>query len=240
MKKVFTGVVVATTLIISSAFAQSNWSANSIAYLEAGDDLLINSTVVNGAEQDAGTFMVIELLSLTASEKDDYNLIDWTTLSEKNNDYFTLERSSNGVDFKPITAIKGTGTSNVQCTYMYKDMNPIRGVSYYRLSRTDFDSTFKRSKSIAVRRHFSSYFQIDPVENAKDGIYQLNIITENFGVYDLNILNMAGKEVYTEKIKVNENETNHALNLTQLNAGDYDCYITDVVNQQKIKIRIIK
>jgi hypothetical protein len=46
--------------------------------------------------------------------------------------------------------------------------------------------------------------------------------------------------VYTEKIKVNENETNHALNLTQLNAGDYDCYITDVVNQQKIKIRIIK
>ncbi len=240
MKKVFTGVVIATTLIISSAFAQSNWAANSIAYLEAGDDLSINSTAVNGAEQDEGTFMVIELLSLTASERDDYNLIDWTTLSEKNNDYFTLERSSNGVDFKPITAIKGTGTSNVQRTYLYKDLNPLRGVSYYRLSRTDFDGTFKRSKAIAVRRHFSSYFQIDPVENAKDGMYQLNIITENFGVYDLNIVNMTGKEVYTEKIKVDDNETNHTLNLTQLNAGDYDCYITDIVNQQKIKIRIIK
>jgi hypothetical protein len=240
MKKVFTGVVVATTLIISSAFAQSNWAANSIAYLEAGDDLSINSTAVNDGEQDAGTFMVIELLSLTASERDDYNLIDWTTLSEKNNDYFTLERSSNGVDFKPITAIKGTGTSNVQRTYLYKDMNPLRGVSYYRLSRTDFDGAFKRSKAIAVRRHFSSYFQIDPVANSEEGMFQLNIITENFGVYNLNVLDMTGKEVYAEKIKVNENEINHTLNLTQLKQGDYECYIQDVVNQQKIKIKITK
>jgi hypothetical protein len=240
MKKVFTGVLAATALFVNGAFAQSASNDNTIALVESGDDISFSSTAIRGDEPEASSFMVIELLSLTASEREDYNLIDWTTLSEKNNDYFTLERSSNGVDFRPITAIKGTGTSNVQRTYMYKDMNPMRGVSYYRLSRTDFNGSFKRSKAIAVRRHFSSYFQIDPVENAVDGMYEVNIITENFGVYDLNILDMTGKEVYTEKIKVNENETKHSLNLTQLNAGDYDCFITDVVNRQKIKIKITK
>jgi len=240
MKKVFTGVLAGAALFVNGAFAQTVSNDNTIALVESGDDISISSTAINGDEPEAGSFMVIELLSLTASEREDYNLIDWTTLSEKNNDYFTLERSSNGVDFRPITAMKGTGTSNIQRTYMYKDMNPMRGVSYYRLTRTDFDGTFKRSKVIAVRRHFSSYFQIDPVENAKEGMYQVNIITENFGVYDLSILDMTGKEVYTDKIKVKENETNQTIDLTQLNAGDYDCYITDVVNHQKIKIRITK
>ncbi|MFM7015416.1 MAG: hypothetical protein ACKOX3_03715 [Bacteroidota bacterium] len=240
MKKVFTSVFAGTSMFITGAFAQSADIDNTIALVESGDAISINSTSVKGEDPSVGSFMVIELLSLTASEREDYNLVDWTTLSEKNNDYFTLERSSNGVDFRPITAMKGTGTSNVQRTYMYKDMNPMRGVSYYRLSRTDVDGSFKRSKAIAVRRHFSSYFQIDPVESAQEGTYQLNIITENFGVYELNIVDMTGEEVYAEKIKVNQNEITHPLDLTKLNSGDYDCYIQDVVNHQKIKIKISK
>jgi hypothetical protein len=51
---------------------------------------------------------------------------------------------------------------------------------------------------------------------------------------------MTGKEVYTNKLKVKENETNHTIDLTQLNDGDYECYIQDVVNHQKIKIKITK
>ncbi|MFN5346507.1 MAG: hypothetical protein ACK5B3_04725 [Bacteroidota bacterium] len=240
MKKVFTGILASFVLLVNTASAQTASSDNTIALVESGDDISLTSTSVSGEEPEVGSFMVIELLSLTASEREDYNLIDWTTLSEKNNDYFTLERSSNGVDFRPITAMKGIGTSNVQRTYLYKDMNPMRGVSYYRLSRTDFDGSFKRSKVIAVRRHFSSYYQINPVENTQSGNYQLNIITEDFGVYELSVVDMTGKEVYTEKIKVNENEINHPLNLTMLKNGDYDCYIQDVVNHQKIKIKITK
>jgi hypothetical protein len=240
MKKVFTGILTASALLINSEFLHAASIDNTIALMEAGDDIPNSTTALYGEEPESGSFMVIELLSLTATERDEYNLIDWTTLSEKNNDYFTLERSSNGVDFRPITAMKGTGTSNTQRTYLYKDMNPMRGVSYYRLTRTDFDGTFKRSKVIAVRRHFSSFFQVDPLEDARDGIYNVNIITENFGVYDLNILDMTGKEVYSEKINVIENEINHEIDLTKLNTGDYDCYILDVANQQKIKIRIVK
>ena len=119
-------------------------------------------------------------------------------------------------------------------------MNLMLGVSYYRLTRTDFDGTFKRSKVIALRRHFSSYFQVEPLEDARDGLYNVNIITENFGMYDLNILDMTGREVYTEKINVIENEINHEIDLSKLNTGDYDCYILDIANHQKIKIRITK
>jgi hypothetical protein len=240
MKKVFTGILTASALLINSEFVHAASIDNTIVLMEAGENISNSTTASYGEEPESGSFMVIELLSLTATERDEYNLIDWTTLSEKNNDYFTLERSSNGVDFRPITAMKGNGTSNIQRTYFYKDMNPVRGVSYYRLTRTDFDGTFKRSKVIAVRRHFSSYFQVEPLEDARDGIYNVNIITENFGVYDLKILDMTGKEVYSEKINVIDNEIDHEIDLAKLNSGDYDCYILDVANQQKIKIRIVK
>ena len=108
MKKVFTGVLAGAIILVNGAFAQSVSNDNTIALVESGDDISFSSTVITGDEPEAGSFMVIELLSLTASERDEYNLIDWTTLSEKNNDYFTLERSSNGVDFRPVTAMKGT------------------------------------------------------------------------------------------------------------------------------------
>ena len=95
MKKVFTVVIAGAMLFVNGAYAQSVSNDNTIALVESGDDISISSTVISGDEPEVGSFMVIELLSLTATERDEYNLIDWTTLSEKNNDYFTFDATFN-------------------------------------------------------------------------------------------------------------------------------------------------
>ncbi|MFM7900510.1 MAG: hypothetical protein ACKPAD_00840, partial [Bacteroidota bacterium] len=63
----------------------------------------------------------------------------WVTQSEKVNDYFTIDRSINGDVFEPLAKVDGAGNSNEIKHYTYVDSNPLPGLSYYRLSQTDFD-----------------------------------------------------------------------------------------------------
>ncbi len=77
------------------------------------------------------------------------NHISWTTLSELNNDYFTLERSANGIDFEPIAMITGAGTSNEPLRYETIDTD-VSGDLYYRLTQTDFDGAYKTYAPVFV------------------------------------------------------------------------------------------
>jgi Secretion system C-terminal sorting domain len=67
----------------------------------------------------------------------------WNTTSETKNDYFTLERSENGVDFETVGEIAGGGTTNDQREYELYDDSPLMGTSYYRLKQTGYDGKFQ-------------------------------------------------------------------------------------------------
>jgi hypothetical protein len=55
----------------------------------------------------------IELVSFNINLRDNKAVkIDWQTASEMNNDYFTIERSTNGIDWQELTKIDGAGNSS--------------------------------------------------------------------------------------------------------------------------------
>ncbi len=66
-------------------------------------------------------------------------LLSWVTHSEVNNDYFEVERSSDGIHFEKLLKLKGTGNSSEPNYYTGIDTEPLYGYNYYRLSQTDFD-----------------------------------------------------------------------------------------------------
>ena len=74
----------------------------------------------------------------------------WSTSTEINNDYFTIERSNNGLDFELIAEIPGSGNSTVIREYDQYDDSPLNGTSYYRLKQTDFDGKFEYLDLLAV------------------------------------------------------------------------------------------
>lgn len=81
----------------------------------------------------------IQLSSFTAQKRDGKAELKWRTESETNNAYFTLERSNNAIDFKPIHTIQGAGDSHQRIDYSHIDNSAQSGINYYRLSQTDFD-----------------------------------------------------------------------------------------------------
>ena len=96
--------------------------------------------------EDMGPSLPIELLDFKAivNQLKQVDLY-WATASEINNDYFTIERSKDGIQFEAIEEVDGAGTTFQTRTYQSIDKNPYLGTSYYRLKQTDFDGTFSYS-----------------------------------------------------------------------------------------------
>jgi len=62
----------------------------------------------------------------------------WSTFSELNNDYFRLEKSTDGVNYITVTTVNGAGSTSTPSNYFYLHRE-LDGPAYYRLSQTDFD-----------------------------------------------------------------------------------------------------
>lgn len=66
-------------------------------------------------------------------------LLKWQTVSELNNDYFTIERSADAKQWTSLYTVSGKGTYTGVSSYEVSDTSPIVGKSYYRLRQTDID-----------------------------------------------------------------------------------------------------
>lgn len=78
--------------------------------------------------------------------------LEWTTLSETNNDYFTVYQSPHNLEYwYLVNNIPGAGNSNQSISYSIIDADPKPGVNYYVLSQTDYDGTRVQYGPIAVQ-----------------------------------------------------------------------------------------
>ncbi len=120
----------------------------------------------------------IELLSFTGRATPKGNLLEWSTATELNNDYFTLERSKNGTEFEELVKIAGAGSSLSQLDYNYTDATAPIGINYYRLKQTDYDGSFSFSRIISIRTEKQGgAFSIYP--NPSTGIFYITFENAN-------------------------------------------------------------
>lgn len=151
----------------------------------------------------------IELVTFTGKNTFKGNLLEWVTKTEINNDYFTIEKSSDAFDFKAIGTVLGAGNSNSPISYRFID-NKLSGVtSYYRLKQTDFDGKFSYSNVIAINDNTND-ININILSNT---LY----LSSKYSVSGkLEIFDLTGRIVYQKDI-------NEALetNLNHLKTGYY-------------------
>lgn len=99
---------------------------------------------------DESNPLPIELIRFAGNCTDGQVEVTWTTASETNNDFFTVQRSIDGVNFEDVVIVDGAGNSSSIINYSAVDYNPYGGTSYYRLKQTDFDGASKYSDVVAV------------------------------------------------------------------------------------------
>jgi autotransporter-associated beta strand protein len=92
----------------------------------------------------------IELTEFEAIASDISVEILWTTATETNNDFFSIERSVDGLNWALVKQIPGAGNTTTIHDYSYTDLEQVNGLVYYRLQQTDYDGTHTYSNIVSV------------------------------------------------------------------------------------------
>lgn len=186
------------------------------------------------------TPLPIELVSFDVTLNSNKVVISWITASEINNDYFTIERSSDGVNFEVVGTVKGNGNSTSVINYTSMDTIPYKGISYYRLKHTDFDgkSRYSDLEMLTLEKETDFSFNIFP--NPNDGeLFSLQLSDNDNEEVLVVVFNMLGKEIYSKVLITEKNSPNaHAIDLSQkLPAGVY--WVTATSNNNIYNKRLI-
>lgn len=148
-----------TNNIVESQLTAQQWNGSQWLSQTGSVNIAANKVSVTGVKSfntvwtlvSSSSPLPVELLSFNAILNSD-KMVDlvWETASELNNDYFTMERSSDGITFENIGNVDGAGNSTIKISYAGLDPKPFSGISYYRLKQTDFDGAFTYSQVVTV------------------------------------------------------------------------------------------
>lgn len=170
----------------------------------------------------------IVLNSFDISCNNDFPEIKWSTSAEINNDYFTIEKSVDALNWEIVAHIQGAGNSNQLINYSYIDESyeSNNQTFYYRLKQTDFDGNFE-------------YFNVLPIkcEGATSPIIFPNPVTSTITISGKEINKIEIIDVLGRIVKrVISNAVNETINVSDLSNGTYvvKVYETNKISNQKI------
>lgn len=173
----------------------------------------------------------VELASSNLTCENNGVTIDWETASEKNNDYFTLSYSEDGKSWRPVKTIDGAGNSSKPISYEETLNIQTTGVSYFRLSQTDFDGTKEMLNTFTASCNETNTLRTYP-NPADDKVYlssSESLINANVELYDL-------KGQKQETIFSPSSSNTGAIDVTHLSSGVYTLRVTTKNLQEIIKV----
>ena len=153
----------------------------------------------------------VELINFNAKCINDIVTLNWSTASEKNFDYFEVERSSDAIHFSSLEKVISTGKSNQIKNYEYKDVYPLNGINYYRLKQQDKGNTAAIFSNIVSSECAASYELVQIYYSSTDGIFIQSNSTESKNIL-FSIYEISGKLIYQENKYIEQGFSKFPLN----------------------------
>ncbi len=155
---------------------------------------VMDETSTNGS-------LPIELASFDVHTIERKIEVMWTTTSEFNNDFFSIQRSEDGIVYEDIAQITGSGFTTKPVNYSWIDDDPLFGRSYYRLKQTDFDGTSEIFEPIAVEATSLMDGKLTIASNPVNKGDKVRIITSanNDEVLTITISDMLGNMILNDQ-----------------------------------------
>jgi hypothetical protein len=164
----------------------------------------------------ANPVIPVELIDFKARKAKSAVEVQWSTATELNNKYYSIERSSDAKSFEKIGEISVYGNSQTIRNYTFMDEKPLNSVNYYRLRQVDLDGKETVYKTVSVHFGKNGATKIYPTV-VKDNInIELNTADN---VSDLTVVNLLGQVVKAQKLQNTEGVI--SLNVSDLPNGSY-------------------
>ena len=174
---------------------------------------------------DVVTLLPVNLISFHAMLIKDEVKLDWETAQEQNNQFFTLEKSTDAVSFSLLSKIDAAGNSTSKKSYQFIDYAPVPGLNYYRLSQTNVSGQVTYFEVKKVNYKGEKPFTVSVVNVATNKI-NLIINTTKEEPYYLQVVDLAGKTILKDNFKL---PIGTSTKILTLKAGSY---VVKVVNDK--------
>lgn len=158
------------------------------------------STVTHCINTPVG-LLPVEWGEVSAKESPEGVTISWTTFKELNNNYFTLERSTDARGFEPVADIASLGNSDTPRQYEVSDARPPAGRLYYRIRQTDYDGQHDWS-SVVETSWSAPAFDISFYPNPVSDKGTLKVLADQQGDAVLRILDQTGREISRQEAEL--------------------------------------
>lgn len=185
---------------------------------EVGDDC---GTVLLNGDPFECTKNPVELLSFEGEVQSNGNFLQWTTASESNNEYFSIARSVDGLQYEVIEAVKSLGDSQNIQTYGFLDRNAPSGATYYQLSQTDLNglTTYLGVVGLQRRERDLTIEELYPIP-AKNHL-NIRLHTPNSGMCQWKVVNIHGQKVFQSASSVSSGLQELTLDVSSWTEGVY-------------------
>ncbi len=227
-----------TTSASSSTFNNtSNWTCDG-----SGVNLPTILSPCNFSLTIAPCVLPVELNTFIANTTTYSIELNWTTSSEANNNFFTVEKSLDGSSFSQLIKIKGTGNSQSIKNYKTVDQHPTNGINYYRLKQTDFNGNYKYFSIIKV--FYEGYGQTVVKSSIKPNpateSITVDFYTENPTTATIVLTNYMGTLVLTQTIETIKGTNSVELSLKEMPIGVYFLSISGLTTEDNKVLKLIK
>ena len=175
----------------------------------------------NAVTVSISPILPVNFIALKARKQGTKVLLEWGTVSEQNSSHFSVQRSSNGVDFnKEIARVNAAGTSNSVINYNTLDAQPNTGWSYYRIKQFDLDGKFAYSNVAAINFDKGGNIVIVYPNPAKDKL-NMEYTTEKAGKVQIQVVDSKGAVVLNNNIAVAAGRNINSINISSIAQGVY-------------------
>jgi|GEM_PF-1831870 len=167
------------------------------------------------------TPLPVEWVSFDAQNAGAQVQVSWTTATEINSDYFTVERSADGLNFQKLLKIQAAGNSLGLRQYQALDDQPLIGISYYRLRQADLDGSESLTPIVAVQRGQTASSTAAVWPNPTSGLLQWSGNVSRNGVYTVSVMNLTGVEVLRQTLDLEAGVQSFGLDISAFPQGSY-------------------
>jgi len=196
------------------------WQSNNNS-LGSDPSFAVDDVVVSGTLTPAP----IELILFKGQVLEKKNKLEWITATETNNDYFSIERSSDASDFNTLLNVDGAGNSIQMIHYAAFDDDPVNGISYYRLKQTDYDGNFSYSNIASLYREATTFDILNTYNSEVEQQLEITITCTDDCLIFSELYSTAGKKVFSSKL--NSSNSKIVIPTSNLSKGVYLIKISD-------------
>lgn len=182
----------------------------------------------------------LEMMTFTGHNEDEKNLIQWVTASERNTDFFRLEKSKDGVNFEKLLDYNAAGNSQSPQYYNAFDLNPFEEITYYRLKLYNRDGSYAYSNIITVNNKNLTEYISDVRPNPTNGMLEFDINLKSKGKVVIDIYDNKGILVHSEKTYLENSYQSLNLDLSNYDSGIYLLKVTFEASGKSEIQKIIK